>query len=309
MITGGDGRTIVDRRPGTFARASSRPPLEIETDVHRTSGEDGAMSTHVAIVTGANHGIGAAVAERLAADGAAVVVAYLRTRVADDPATPERYQLNRLTDGDSVAARIRSAGARAIAVEADLLDPATPAALFDLAERELGPVDVLINNATGWAAGDSFTAGVGDAAGRTTAAVTAELFDRTFGVDARAAALMIAEFSRRLLARGGTWGRIVGLTSGGPQGFPGEVTYGAAKWAQENYTMAAALELGRLGVTANMVHPPITDTGWVNDAVREFAATSTDHFHVAEPADVATVIAWLCSDDARMVTGNIIRMR
>ena len=133
--------------------------------------------------------------------------------------------------------------------------------------------------------------------------------DRTFGVDARAAALLIAEFSTRLIARNGGWGRIVGLTSGGPNGFPGEVTYGAAKAALENYTMAAATELGRRGVTANMIHPPITDSGWVNDAVREFAATSHDHFHVAEPAEVAGVIAWLCSDSARMVTGNVIRMR
>jgi 3-oxoacyl-[acyl-carrier protein] reductase len=264
---------------------------------------------HVAIVTGANHGIGAATAERLARDGIAVLVTHLRTRVQDDAQTPERYQQNRLTEGEEVAARIRARGGRAVAVEADLLESATPSMLFDLAERELGPVDVLVNNATGWAAGDSFTAGVPDAAGRTTTPVSAELFDRTFGVDARAVALLIAEFSRRLLARRGGWGRIVGLTSGGPNGFPGEVTYGAAKIAQENYTLAAATELGRHGVTANMIHPPITDTGWVNDAVREFAATSTEHFHVAEPSEVAAVIAWLCTDDARMVTGNVIRMR
>ena len=153
------------------------------------------------------------------------------------------------------------------------------------------------------------TAGILDPVGRTTPGVTAELFDRTFGVDARASALMIAEFSRRLIERDGTWGRIIGLTSGGPSGFPSEVTYGAAKAALENYTMSAATELGRRGVTANMIHPPITDSGWVNDAVRDFAATSSDHFHVAEPGEVAGVIAWLCTDDARMLTGNILRMR
>jgi 3-oxoacyl-[acyl-carrier protein] reductase len=264
---------------------------------------------HVAIVTGANHGIGAATAERFAADGTAVVVTYLRRRVTSDPATPERYQENRMKTGDEVVERITAAGGRAIAVEADLLDASIPAMLFDRAETELGPVDIVINNATGWHAGDSFAAGGADAAGRATPGVTAELFDRTFGVDARAGALMIAEFARRLIARDGNWGRIVGLTSGGPGGFPGEVTYGAAKVALENYTMAAATELGRRGVTANMIHPPITDSGWVNDGVREFAATSTEHFHVAEPSEVANVIAWLCSDEARMVTGNVIRMR
>lgn len=265
--------------------------------------------TRVAVVTGANHGIGAATALRLAADDVAVLVTFLRGRVAADPGTPERYQHNRMTDGERVAAHIRSAGGRAVAIEADLLDPHVPARLFDLAETELGPVDILVNNATGWASGDSFTAGITDPAGRTAPAMSAELFDRTFGVDARAGALMIAEFSRRLIEREGTWGRIVGLTSGSVNGFPSEVTYGAAKAALENYTMSAAAELGRRGVTANMIHPPITDSGWVNDSVRHFAATSSDHFHVAEPSEVADVIAWLCTDAARMVTGNVIRMR
>jgi len=266
-------------------------------------------SGHVALVTGANHGIGAATARRLADGGVAVAIAYLRGRVATDAATPERYQENRMRSGDEVAAEIVAGGGRAIAIEADLLDPSVPAMLFDRAEAELGPVDILVNNATGWASGDSFRGGIIDPAGRTTTPVTAEMFDRTFGVDARAGALLIAELARRLIERGGMWGRIVGLTSGGPNGMPTEVTYGAAKSALENYTMAAATELGRLGVTANMIHPPITDSGWVNDEVREFAATSSDRFHVAEPDEPARVIAWLCSDDARMVTGNIIRMR
>lgn len=264
---------------------------------------------HVAIVTGANHGIGAATADALARQGVKVLVSFLRARVANDEATPERYQQNRMSDGEDVAERIRSFGGTAVAAEADLLDAATPARLFDLAEERLGPVDIVVNNATGWASGDSFVGGGIDPAGRQTPAVTAELFDRTFGVDARASALMIAEFARRHTARNATWGRIIGLTSGGPNGFPSEVTYGAAKTAQENYTMSAATELGRQGVTANIIHPPITDSGWVNDAIREFAATSTEHFHVAEPDEVARVIAWLCTDDARMVTGNVIRMR
>lgn len=268
-----------------------------------------AVSNHVAIVTGANHGIGAATAERLAADGIAVLVTYLRGRVREESATPERYQQNRMRSGDEVVERIAAAGGRAKAIEADLLDATTPSMLFDRAEAELGPVDIVINNATGWASGDSFAGAVPNPAGRDTPAVTAELFDRTFGVDARAGALMIAEFARRHIARDGTWGRIVGLTSGGPNGFPAEVTYGAAKMALANYTMSAATELGRRGVTANMVHPPITDSGWVNDGVREFAATSSDHFHIADPADVAAVIAWLCSDEAQMITGNVIQMR
>src|SRR5690606_21149774 len=101
----------------------------------------------------------------------------------------------------------------------------------------------------------------------------------------------------------------VGLTSGGAAGFPGEVTYGAAKAAQENYTMSAATELAELGITANIVHPPVTDTGWVTDAVREFVERSAEHHHVATPDEVADVIGWLCTDAARLVSGTVIRMR
>ncbi len=99
------------------------------------------------------------------------------------------------------------------------------------------------------------------------------------------------------------------LTSSGRDGFPGEVTYGAAKAALESYTISAAQELAKVGVTANIVYPPVTDTGWVNESVRSFVAQSTEHVHIADPGDVAEVIAWLCSDAAGMVTGNVIRMR
>ena len=121
-----------------------------------------------------------------------------------------------------------------------------------------------------------------------------------------AAALLIAEFARRHIERGGTWGRIVGLTSGGARGFPEEVSYGAAKAAQDNYTMSASVELADHGVTANMVHPPVTDTGWVTDEVRESVRTSRDHVHIATPDQVAEVIDFLASDAGELVTGNVI---
>jgi 3-oxoacyl-[acyl-carrier protein] reductase len=85
-----------------------------------------------------------------------------------------------------------AAGGRAIAMEADLSDPATPAALFDLAEQQLGPVDILVNNATGWLA-DSFAAAETDRLGRSLRPVTAAGWTRQFSVDAMAPALMIAE--------------------------------------------------------------------------------------------------------------------
>lgn len=263
---------------------------------------------HTAIVTGANHGIGAATALALARRGCAVLCSYLRLNDPDDPGTPQAYRDHRAGSADEVAAHIEAAGGRALAVEADLSDPATPGALFDAAEQRLGPVDILVNNATGWLA-DTFKPSAYDRIGRSLQPVTAATWSRQFTVDAMAAALLIGEFARRHIARGATWGRIIGLTSGGELGFPEEVSYGAAKAAQANYTMSAALELAEYGITANMVYPPVTDTGWVTDAVRSFVHASQTHVHVATPAEVADVIAYLASDAAALVTANVITLR
>jgi 3-oxoacyl-[acyl-carrier protein] reductase len=263
---------------------------------------------HTAIVTGANHGIGAATAQALARRGCAVLCTFLRLDDPEDPGIPQAYRDHRARDAAAVVARITEQGGRAVAAEADLSDPAAPARLFDAAEERLGPVDILVNNATGWLA-DTFGASAVDQAGRSLQPVTAQTWTRQFAVDAMGAALMIAEFARRHAGRQATWGRIIGLTSGGSLGFPEEVSYGAAKAAQVSYTMSAAAELAPFGVTANMVHPPVTDTGWVTDAVREQVAGSPDLIHVAAPEEVAAVIAWLASDDAALVTGNVLVLR
>jgi len=169
-------------------------------------------------------------------------------------------------------------------------------------------VDILINNATGWVA-DTFSPHTADHFGHRQVRISADTIDRQFAVDARGSALLIAEFARRHGARGGSWGRIVGLTSGGPAGFPNEVSYGAAKAALENYTTSAAFELAPLGITANMVHPPVTDTGWITEEVRQHVAERTDLIHIATPDEVAEVIAFLVSDEARLITANRIHLR
>jgi 3-oxoacyl-[acyl-carrier protein] reductase len=266
------------------------------------------LEGRVALVTGANHGIGASTAEALAEQGARVVVTYLRLRDEHDPATPRAYGENRARDGSAVVARIRERGGQVEALEADLAEAEAIPRLFDFAENRFGPVEILVNNASGWLP-DTFGGEDSDPLGRRTGSVTAATHDRLFAVDARAAGLLIAEFARRHIARGASWGRIVGLTSGGPLGFPGEVSYGAAKAAQVNYAMSAALELARHGITANVVHPPVTDTGWVTPAVQTLVENSEDLFHVADPREVAEVIAWLASDLGRLITANVIQLR
>jgi 3-oxoacyl-[acyl-carrier protein] reductase len=263
---------------------------------------------HTALVTGANHGIGAATAIALAERGCAVLCTYLRVHDEPDPGIPQAYRDHRLDNADDVVARIIAAGGRAVAVEADLSDPAAPASLFDTAEQQLGPVDILVNNATGWVQ-DTFAPTAADSFGRVLRPLTAVTWQQQFAVDAMAAALLIGEFARRHIDRKAQWGRIIGLTSSGDLGFPQEVSYGAAKAAQVSYTMSAAAELAGHGITANMVHPPVTDSGWVTDAVRAAVEENTGLFHIATPAEVAAVIAYLASDAAALISGNTIRMR
>jgi 3-oxoacyl-[acyl-carrier protein] reductase len=134
---------------------------------------------HVALVTGGNHGIGAAAARALAARGTRVVVSYLRLSDAVDPGIPDEYRRNRAADAEPVLTAIREEGGHAVAVEADLADSATPAHLFDFAESQFGPVDILINNASAWLA-DTFVPSTRDRLGRNSMPVTADSFDRQF---------------------------------------------------------------------------------------------------------------------------------
>jgi 3-oxoacyl-[acyl-carrier protein] reductase len=266
----------------------------------------GSVKGRVALVTGGNHGIGAATAQALAEAGAAVLVTYLSIDDPQDEGTLETRR-SRASGADEVIGQIRAAGGRGEAVEADLrtVDVAT---LFDAAERSFGPVDVLVHNASGWVA-DTFKPATTDRLGRGLRRVTNETIDQMFAVDARAGGLLIAELARRHAARGASWGRIVTLTSGGPDGFPEEVSYGAAKAALVNYTLSAATELADLGITANAVHPPVTDTGWITPEVEQAVARSDQLTHIARPEDVAEVIAYLAGEQSWLVTGNVIRLR
>ena len=250
------------------------------------------MKGRVALVTGANHGIGEAVAHGLRAEGCAVAITYLR----DEPPAgyPEAYRAAHARGGDEVAEAIVSAGGRAAALEADLADPASAARLFDWAEAELGPVEILVNNADHCRL-DTFVAGEGQ--------VTAANLDRHYEVNARAPALLMAELARRLRAG---WGRVVNISTDASAGAPNEVSYWATKHMLESLSRSAALELAPLGVNVNTVCPGPTQTGWISPELEQRVLPEMPFGRLGEPEDVADVVVFLCSEQARWLTGQTL---
>ncbi|MER5785576.1 SDR family oxidoreductase [Streptomyces mobaraensis] len=230
----------------------------------------------VALVTGSSRGIGRAVAERLAADGAGVIVNYR----ADEEAAA------RVVDG------IERTGGRAVAVRADATDAAGVRALFEAAERHFGGLDVFVGN-------------VGVSRFGPLARATDEDFELHFTVNTRATFLGLREAANRL--RDG--GRIVVVSTGITRTHrPGAGVYAASKAACEAMTLVLAEELGRRGITANCVLPGLTrDTGapLPADVAAENVAR-TPLGRLGEPADIADVVGFLASDAARWVTGQVI---
>lgn len=260
----------------------------------------------VALVTGANHGIGAASALALATEGASVLINYLRM----PPLGNDLYDTRRSQVADVMLQSIREQGGCAEAIEADLSDPATIPMLFDRAEAIFGPVDILVNNADHCTA-DSFVPESLLGAERAPAGygivdLTANSHDAHFAVNSRAIALLIAEFARRRIERNIYGGRIITISTDGAPGFSREISYGASKYAAESYTRAAAFELGAYGITANIISPGPIQTGWISPELEARIVKETPLGRAGQPEDVADVIVFLASEQGRWVSGQMI---
>ena len=172
-------------------------------------------------------------------------------------------------------------------VEADLADPAAPAHIFDVLEPRVGPFTALIA---------SHSRDVELALGASSAA---EL-DLHFAINARAVALLIQEFARRLL---GDDGRIVAFTS---DALRDNVPYGVSKAALDRIIRAAAMELGPRGIRANCVNPGPTETGWISEELRADISRRSPLGRPSLPEDSANLVAYLLSAEGAWINGQLL---
>ena len=238
----------------------------------------GDLDSKVALVTGASRGIGRAIAERLAADGAAVVVHCVNSRSA----------------ADELVAEIQRSGGRALAVLGDIARSADVSAAFDAAEEAFGGIDILVNNAAIVAAGPIEE-------------TDEELFDRLVAVNLKGVFLAAQQAALRL--RDG--GRIVNVSATLPAPFAGILgAYGATKGGVEVLTRALARQLGPRGITVNAVAPGPTETDMLVPEAREALQARIEELvplgRLGRPDDVADVVAFLAGGGGRWITGQTI---
>ena len=246
-----------------------------------------------ALVTGASRraGIGHAVARRLAAYGASV---YLHHHVPHDAAMP--WGADR---PEEVVASVREAlgdpDARGLSGPGDLSDPAAPAELIAAAAEALGGrLDILIaNHAVSGSDG-------------TLDEIDATMLDTHWTVDTRAVLLLVQAHAR--LRPAGPGGRVVMMTSGQDiaGGMPGEIAYALQKGALASITRSLSTTLAGQGITVNTVNPGPVDTDYLTGEVYEAVAAAFPAGRWGMPDDPARLIAWLATDEAGWITGEVI---
>jgi 3-oxoacyl-[acyl-carrier protein] reductase len=228
-----------------------------------------------ALVTGGSRGIGRAIAERLAADGAAVVINYARN---EDLA-------------HQIVKDISTKGGKAIAIQADVSKPTEVWRLFNEAEKAMGGLDIVVANA-------------GVHIVKPLIENTEADYDYIFDINTRGVFFTLQEAGRRVH----DGGRIVVVSTGGTKmHFANMSLYLGSKGAIEQFARSLALELGPRNVTVNILSPGFTDTDMLPDQYREYGASLSPFNRVGAPEDIAEVAQFLASDAARWITGQNVQ--
>jgi len=238
------------------------------------------LKDKVALVTGASKGIGAGIARELASRGAAVAVNY-----ASDKAGAEK-----------VVAEIKANGGKAIAVHANVAEPATIGPLVDTVVKELGPIDVLVNNAGIYEFGPLDV-------------ITPEHFHKQFNINVLGLLLTTQAAVKQFNPNGGS---IVNVSSVVVDGVPGAAVYSATKGAVDAITASLAKELGAKKIRVNSINPGLIETegthtaGFIGSDFQKEAVTRTPLGRIGQPKDIATATAFLASEDAAWINGQAI---
>jgi 3-oxoacyl-[acyl-carrier protein] reductase len=244
-----------------------------------------------ALVTGVTRrqGIGAATALALAEAGADLAIAYYRPYDRAMPWSVTESEPEKILD------ELSAKGVRTYGFEIDLAEPDGPGQLFQSAQEKLGHIDILVNNAA--------------YSNETTVNELSVIdLDRHYEVNLRAVVLLSVEFVRAFQV--GRLGRIINVTSGqGLAPMPNELAYAATKGGVDAFTLSLSAAVAPLGITVNAIDPGPTDTGWMDANLRNSLLEAAPMRRLATPDDAARLITFLASEDARWITGQVIRSR